>query len=595
MASGPVAVEVLLNRRPAVAVELPSQAKAGSGVVGTLNGRALSSGSISITLADSSKLDARVQRVVRDDKRATQSWIGTFDGMPGSVFVLSKTKGAVAGFANVASRTFEITPTKGGSHVLYEVDSSRLPKLEDNLRPQLTADGSASSGAVDLSTSTLAAAEGLVVQDLLVLYTAASASRHGQAALESMIRSAVESANQAYANSQANLTLNLVALQQTSLTEASDMNAMVDKLQVDATVARLRDQLGADIVMLVSENSDYCGLANLMTSNSTSFAPYAFGVANSGCMSYQVMAHEIGHIQGLMHDRDSSPYGGVYSYSYGYRMCVSGGFRDIMSYQCSGGALLLNFSNPSVYYNGYPTGVSYDMSPGNAADNARSLNNTAATVAAFKASASGSSSTTTPAAPTNLAMLGASYQQVSLSWSDNATNESGYKLERSTDGVNFSELASLGADARNFVDTTVSPLTTYYYRVRAFNSSGASAYSGIVSVRTPDVPPPPPATPTSVSASDNADGSATVQWAPSSSNAASFEVTRETWDARKSVWGRRTVVATVPANLSSIVDLSGNGTFRYFVRATNDGGASAQAGPSQTTVTGAAKAGKRRR
>ena len=70
--------------------------------------------------------------------------------------------------------------------------------------------------------------------------------------------------------------------------------------------------------MLVSENSDYCGLANLMTSNSTSFSPYAFGAVYSSCLSNQSLAHELGHQQGLMHDRaSSSGWAGVYAYSYG--------------------------------------------------------------------------------------------------------------------------------------------------------------------------------------------------------------------------------------------------------------------------------------
>ena len=56
--------------------------------------------------------------------------------------------------------------------------------------------------------------------------------------------------------------------------------------------------------------------------------------------------------------------------------------RDVLSVrQC---ARVLLFSNPDVTWNGYPAGVSYEMDPANSAEAARSLNNTAATVAAFK-------------------------------------------------------------------------------------------------------------------------------------------------------------------------------------------------------------------
>ncbi len=100
----------------------------------------------------------------------------------------------------------------------------------------------------------------------------------------------------------------------------------------------------------------------------------------SDCLSNQSLAHELGHQQGLMHDRDnSSGWSGVYPYSYGYRRCVSDGtgFRDVMSYSCTGAPRVLEFSNPNVNWNGYAAGVSYEADPANSAENARSLNNTA--------------------------------------------------------------------------------------------------------------------------------------------------------------------------------------------------------------------------
>ena len=578
-------IDAMNSRRPAQAGELPRHAKANSGVVGDLDAGAISAREISLTLADGTVITARLERVATDAKHVSQSWVGTFDTAPGSVLVLTKARGVVTGFANYQNQIIEIQPAAGGKHVLYVVDESRLPKGEVLRAPKLPGDA-AGTTVSDFGVGSTTAVTN-VVQDVLVLYTAASSARYGQASIESQIQSAIQSANQAYQNSLVGISLNLVGVQQSAIVEQSNMDSTVNVLQADAGVARLRDQVGADMVMLVSENSDYCGLSNLMTSNSTSFSPYAFGVVYSSCLSNQSLAHELGHQQGLMHDRaSSSGWAGVYPYSYGYGRCTSDStaFRDVMSYPCGSAPRVLLFSNPSVTWNGYPAGVSYEMDPANSAEAARSLNNTAATVAAFKGGSTSAPPTATPTAPSGLAVQSAAYDNVKLTWSDNASNESGFKVERSTNGVDFTEVATLGADTRSYGDSTVAAQANYYFRVRAYNSTGNSGYSNTVSVSTPALPAPPPA-PTSVGAQDGKNGTALVSWAAAASSATSFEVRREKWDTRKLSWGNAMTAATVPSSLVSFVDSTGAGQFRYSVRAVNTGGASGYAGPAQVTVT----------
>jgi hypothetical protein len=103
-------------------------------------------------------------------------------------------------------------------------------------------------------------------------------------------------------------------------------------------------------------------------------------------------------------------------------------------------------------------------------------------------------SITTPgvalAAPTGLqaqARRVKSRAQVLLSWIDNASNETGYSLERCTGSTctNFSPIASLVANAAGYTDTGVARATTYRYRVRATGNGVTSAYSNIASVKTP--------------------------------------------------------------------------------------------------------------
>jgi hypothetical protein len=85
---------------------------------------------------------------------------------------------------------------------------------------------------------------------------------------------------------------------------------------------------------------------------------------------------------------------------------------------------------------------------------------------------------TIPAAPTDLIANVASSTQVNLFWTDNANNETGYKVERKLgSGGSFAELAALPAGSTAYSSTGLSANTQYVYRVRASNSAGDSAYS----------------------------------------------------------------------------------------------------------------------
>jgi hypothetical protein len=69
-----------------------------------------------------------------------------------------------------------------------------------------------------------------------------------------------------------------------------------------------------------------------------------------------------------------------------------------------------------------------------------------------------------------------------LSWTSNNTIHSGFIIERSTDNVNFTEIARVASTFTTFADNTVSTGTKYYYRVRAFNAGGTSeaAFADVV-------------------------------------------------------------------------------------------------------------------
>lgn len=90
----------------------------------------------------------------------------------------------------------------------------------------------------------------------------------------------------------------------------------------------------------------------------------------------------------------------------------------------------------------------------------------------------------TPAAPTNLTATAVSSSQINLIWTDNSSNETGFKIERSTNGSSFTQIATVNAGVTNFASTGLQKNRLYYYRVLSYNAAGNSAYSNVASART---------------------------------------------------------------------------------------------------------------
>ncbi len=93
-----------------------------------------------------------------------------------------------------------------------------------------------------------------------------------------------------------------------------------------------------------------------------------------------------------------------------------------------------------------------------------------------------------PAAPSGLTGS-ASSTTVSLSWTDNADDETGQRIERRTGGGAWETAGTVGADVTSFEDTGLAPNTAYDYRVFATNVGGDSTASNMATVTTGDLPP----------------------------------------------------------------------------------------------------------
>lgn len=87
-----------------------------------------------------------------------------------------------------------------------------------------------------------------------------------------------------------------------------------------------------------------------------------------------------------------------------------------------------------------------------------------------------------PAAPSGLTVATQSQTQLNLSWVDNSTNETGFRIERSPNGTsNWQEIASVGANVTRYQNTGLNSDTRYFYRVRAYRAQDGqfSAYSPV--------------------------------------------------------------------------------------------------------------------
>ncbi len=94
-------------------------------------------------------------------------------------------------------------------------------------------------------------------------------------------------------------------------------------------------------------------------------------------------------------------------------------------------------------------------------------------------------------APSNLNAIIFNNSQINLSWTDNSTNETGFRIERKIGTNNYQVIKNTDANITNYNDQDLQLNTEYTYRVIAYNSVGGSApvYSSIVTITSQSVVP----------------------------------------------------------------------------------------------------------
>ena len=171
-----------------------------------------------------------------------------------------------------------------------------------------------------------------------------------------------------------------------------------------------------------------------------------------------------------------------------------------------------------------------------------------------------------PAAPTNLQVSAGAQGQVTLSWTDNANNEVGFRIarERKTGAESWGEPsgATVGANATTYQETP--PPGIYRYRLRAYSARGNSSYTPKVEVTV--AVSQTPSAPTGLTVADDGGGVARLLWTDTSNNETNFEIERQPAFSNS--------VQTVSANTVTFTDNTVGGTFAYRVRSVNASGKS---------------------
>lgn len=309
------------------------------------------------------------------------SWWGGVVGDPNSYVLFSKAGEVFAANILWKNTLYQIRYIGKDVYQTRQINQANFPTDELDLGDSPIK--LKSSTSENLCTDT----DSPFIIDVMVLYTDNVLAAAGAIeVVESEIYLTVHETNLAYLKSNVTQRIGLVHIEklqgyQEKNNHVLDYNALVS----DLSVLSKRDQYFADIVVLMVEQLNVCGVAEVMTSVSTSFENRAYAVVQRHCATGKyTFAHELAHIMGCRHQCSIVPSQSPYPFAHGYCFVDQGTkcatiVTDLSAYGAT--VRIPYFSNPNIKYNGTAIGTS---GSGCQADDHQVLNLTASTVANFR-------------------------------------------------------------------------------------------------------------------------------------------------------------------------------------------------------------------
>jgi Cohesin domain/Secretion system C-terminal sorting domain/Fibronectin type III domain/Bacterial Ig-like domain (group 2) len=188
-----------------------------------------------------------------------------------------------------------------------------------------------------------------------------------------------------------------------------------------------------------------------------------------------------------------------------------------------------------------------------------------------------------PTAPGGLSAIAAGFYAMSLSWTDNSSNESGFKIQRTLDtSTTWTLIATLASNSTSYSDTGLNDGTEYFYRVFAFNAGGNSGMSNVAQAVTEMRPP------TGLTVSQIAGPKAVLSWHDSSSGETGFRVERKTGSG-----GSYAQIDSVGSNVETFTDSTVVAGQIYYYRVRGYNALVVSAYSNEVTLTVTAVAGDR--